>query len=293
MKILRHAVIQSPRHALGAVAATAAIALRRRAGRSCLRGRHDQPAVRRRRQRPLSEDRADCNAGKTAEDRATCLKEAGAAQAERKRHQLDTNGSTAQNAADRCNLAGVQGQGRLPGPRPGRRRANQRVTTSGSVAGGGMLRKRRRPRPARHRDPGPGARAGCQRRTLTRIRRRRKARGAAAILATPFWRAPGRPAHHRHRVGHQLVARRQAVERRHHRMRRGAGPGGGVRADGVLPRARVRRGHRCRRRRTPHGSPGTRRPPTRPASRSARPARATPSARAAAAPSRKSSTGPP
>ena len=50
-------------------------------------------------------ERADCEAGRTAEDRTTCLKEAGAAQQERKRNRLDNNGSLRQNAIERCNLS--------------------------------------------------------------------------------------------------------------------------------------------------------------------------------------------
>ena len=70
-----------------------------------------------------------------------------------------------------------------------------------------------------------------------------------------FWRAAmAAHPHHRHRIRHQLVARALAVARRHHRLRRGARAGRGVRADGVLPRGRVRRGHRCRRRRATPGS---------------------------------------
>ena len=86
-------------------------------------------------------DRADCDAGRTAEDRATCLKEAGAAQAERKRNTLDTNGSTGQNAIDRCNLVAAKDKAdclsRIEGPSA----PNQKTTTSGSVAGGGVLRE--------------------------------------------------------------------------------------------------------------------------------------------------------
>ena len=44
-----------------------------------------------------TKERADCEAGRTAEDRATCLREAGAAQQERKRNQLDNTGSARQN----------------------------------------------------------------------------------------------------------------------------------------------------------------------------------------------------
>ncbi len=86
-------------------------------------------------------ERADCEAGRTAEDRATCLKEAGAAQAERKRHQLDNSGSPAANAAERCNALPAKDRAdclaRVQGPVS----PNQRVTTSGSVAGGGVLKE--------------------------------------------------------------------------------------------------------------------------------------------------------
>jgi hypothetical protein len=86
-------------------------------------------------------ERADCDAGRTAEDRATCLKEAGAAATERKRNTLDTAGSTRQNAIDRCNLVAPKDKAdclaRIEGPAS----PNQKTTTSGSVAGGGVLRE--------------------------------------------------------------------------------------------------------------------------------------------------------
>jgi hypothetical protein len=86
-------------------------------------------------------DRADCDAGRTAEDRATCLKEAGAAQVERQRNTLDTAGSTRQNAIDRCNVVAAKDKAdclaRIEGPT----QTNQKTTTSGSVAGGGVLRE--------------------------------------------------------------------------------------------------------------------------------------------------------
>ena len=88
-----------------------------------------------------SKERADCDAGRTAEDRATCLKEAGAAAAERNRNGLDNAGSARQNAIDRCNLVAPKDKAdclaRIEGPS----QANQRTTTSGSVAGGGVLRE--------------------------------------------------------------------------------------------------------------------------------------------------------
>ena len=86
-------------------------------------------------------DRADCNAGRTAEDRATCLKEAGAAQQERKRNGLDNKGSPGANATDRCNNLPAKDKtdclARIEGPN----RAGQQTTTSGSVAGGGVIRE--------------------------------------------------------------------------------------------------------------------------------------------------------
>jgi hypothetical protein len=86
-------------------------------------------------------ERADCEAGRTAEDRATCLKEAGAAAAERKRNTLDNTGSARQNAIDRCNLVAPKDKtdclARIEGPT----QSNQKTTTSGSVAGGGVLRE--------------------------------------------------------------------------------------------------------------------------------------------------------
>ena len=88
-----------------------------------------------------AKERADCEAGRTAEDRATCLKEAGAAQQERKRNQLDNAGSARQNAIERCNAVAPKDKSdclaRIEGPN----KPNQTTTTSGSVAGGGVIRE--------------------------------------------------------------------------------------------------------------------------------------------------------
>ena len=88
-----------------------------------------------------AKERADCEAGRTAEDRATCLKEAGAAQQERKRNTLDNTGSARQNAIERCNLVAAKDKAdclaRIEGPS----QPNQTTTTSGSVAGGGVIRE--------------------------------------------------------------------------------------------------------------------------------------------------------
>jgi len=77
-----------------------------------------------------------CLTGKTQQDQADCLKEARNAQADKKRGVLDTTGDLNANAAARCNVftsgedkaacqARVMGMG----------------ASSGSVAGGGMIRE--------------------------------------------------------------------------------------------------------------------------------------------------------
>lgn len=86
-------------------------------------------------------DRAACEQGRTSQDRATCLKEAGAAADERKRSRLDTAGSPTANATARCDNVPTKDKadclariGASPSP-------NQRTTTSGSVGGGGVIRE--------------------------------------------------------------------------------------------------------------------------------------------------------
>ena len=82
------------------------------------------------------QERAMCTSGKSNQDRATCLREAGAAYAEARRGGLDVAGSSpADNQRKRCEpltgdersacLARMQGQG----------------STSGSAQSGGMLRE--------------------------------------------------------------------------------------------------------------------------------------------------------
>jgi hypothetical protein len=77
-----------------------------------------------------------CMTGRTQQDQADCLKEARNAQADKRRGVLDTAGSLEANAMSRCNVfttgedkaacqARVMGMG----------------STSGSVAGGGMIRE--------------------------------------------------------------------------------------------------------------------------------------------------------
>ena len=77
-----------------------------------------------------------CVDGTTNEDRTTCMKEAGAAQAEARRGQLTSpGGATDQNALQRCDA--------LPGDQRDacRLRILGAGTTSGSVAGGGVIRE--------------------------------------------------------------------------------------------------------------------------------------------------------
>ena len=86
-------------------------------------------------------ERAACEAGATQQDKATCLKEAGAALDEKKKGKLDNSGSPVANATDRCNLLPAKDKAdclaRVTGPQS----ANQRVTTSGSVEGGGVIKE--------------------------------------------------------------------------------------------------------------------------------------------------------
>ena len=86
-------------------------------------------------------EKANCEAGNTTQDRATCLKEAGAALDQKKKGKLDNSGSPVANATDRCNALPQKDRAdcvaRLVGPLG----PNQRVTASGSVEGGGMIKE--------------------------------------------------------------------------------------------------------------------------------------------------------
>jgi len=86
-------------------------------------------------------ERANCETGHTAQDRATCLKEAGAALDEKKKGKLDNSGTPVGNATDRCNVLPAKDKAdclaRIVGPLS----PNQRVTASGSVEGGGVIRE--------------------------------------------------------------------------------------------------------------------------------------------------------
>jgi hypothetical protein len=97
-------------------------------------------------------DRAACMAGQTTnEDRATCLREAGAALAEARRGNLtDGDGQLRQNAKDRCKvLTGDERADCIA-------RMNGAGTVSGSVAGGGVLREKVTIVPGKPAEPAPG-----------------------------------------------------------------------------------------------------------------------------------------
>jgi len=86
-------------------------------------------------------ERANCETGNTAQDRATCMKEAGAALDDKKKGKLDNSGSPVVNATDRCNVLPAKDKAdclaRIVGPQG----PNQRVNTTGSVEGGGVIRE--------------------------------------------------------------------------------------------------------------------------------------------------------
>ena len=82
------------------------------------------------------QDRAACNSGQTNQDRATCLKEAGAALVEARRGGLDDGqGQFERNRLLRCDNQPPQDREDCV------RRMNGEGFTSGSVEGGGILRE--------------------------------------------------------------------------------------------------------------------------------------------------------
>lgn len=82
-------------------------------------------------------ERAVCLSGQSNQDRATCLKEAGAAYGEAKRANLGTQGGRqiAQNRLVRCDAVPAADRDDCV------RRANGEGTTSGSALQGGILRE--------------------------------------------------------------------------------------------------------------------------------------------------------
>ncbi len=91
----------------------------------------------------LDEDRRNCELGKTAQDKATCLREAGAAAQERRRGGLVNDGSTKANALERCQELPADQRADCVARIKGPEKPSQTVTTSGSVAGGGTITETR------------------------------------------------------------------------------------------------------------------------------------------------------
>ena len=82
------------------------------------------------------QERAICLSGQSPQDRATCLKEAGAALAEARRGGLDSDSASFKaNQRQRCDqLSGAEQQDCVA-------RMQGRGSTQGSVSGGGILRE--------------------------------------------------------------------------------------------------------------------------------------------------------
>ncbi len=104
------------------------------------------------------QDRAACMSGHTYEDRATCLKEAGAAYDEARRGQLTDNSTDYQrNALKRCNNLPQKDRADCVARMEGRD-----TTVSGSVGGGGELRERVTAEIVRRQVPPPPTRDSAQ-----------------------------------------------------------------------------------------------------------------------------------
>jgi hypothetical protein len=86
-------------------------------------------------------ERMNCETGNTQQDKATCLKEAGAALDEKRRGRLDNSGSPAANATDRCHGLPEKDRADCLARVMGPKRPNQKVTVSGSVEGGGVIKE--------------------------------------------------------------------------------------------------------------------------------------------------------
>lgn len=131
----RNFEIRSRHLALASVVAAVAGAF---AGASALAG---EPVVTSDAKANYVKEKTNCETGNTTQDKATCLKEAGAALEEKRKGKLDNSGSPVVNATDRCNVLPAKDKAdclaRIVGPLS----PNQRVTVSGSVEGGGVIRE--------------------------------------------------------------------------------------------------------------------------------------------------------
>lgn len=83
-----------------------------------------------------------CNAGQTNQDKTTCLREAGAARDEARRHRLvNSNQAYDQNQTQRCNGLPTGEREDCLLQMSGQNTSTQNTTTQGSVGGGGVLRE--------------------------------------------------------------------------------------------------------------------------------------------------------
>nr|WP_217345204.1 hypothetical protein [Noviherbaspirillum sp. L7-7A]MBV0879436.1 hypothetical protein [Noviherbaspirillum sp. L7-7A] len=83
----------------------------------------------------IEKERTDCMSGNSQQDRATCMREAGAAKQESQRGKLRDSGDYQTNASKRCDS--------LPAAEKAdcERRANGEGSVSGSVGSGGVVRE--------------------------------------------------------------------------------------------------------------------------------------------------------
>lgn len=90
----------------------------------------------------IAQERQNCMDGKTNQDRATCLREAGAAKQEASRGNLRDTGDYSKNASKRCDT--------LPPDQKAdcERRSMGEGSVSGSVGSGGVVRELVTPIPA-------------------------------------------------------------------------------------------------------------------------------------------------
>ena len=90
----------------------------------------------------IQKEQADCMNGNSQQDRATCMREAGAAKQDSQRGNLRDSGDYQANASKRCAA--------LPAAEKAdcERRANGEGSVNGSVAGGGVVRELVTPVPA-------------------------------------------------------------------------------------------------------------------------------------------------
>lgn len=80
-------------------------------------------------------ERAACNSGNTQQDKATCLREANNAAADKRRGVLDSGTNYAANALARCDVLSGEDKSACQARMAGY------GNTTGSVAGGGVLRE--------------------------------------------------------------------------------------------------------------------------------------------------------